>query len=87
MFVVLAVAVALLFLGSTFLLAPLNPREHPFGFLLFWIVCGWLTLTALLLALFDMLVVKLESRRGQRMLREKLQSPETRPARELNDSE
>jgi heme/copper-type cytochrome/quinol oxidase subunit 3 len=75
MFVVLTAALALLFLGSTFLHAPLNPRERPLGFLIFWIVCGWLTFTALLLALFDLLMLKLESRRTQRALREKLQAP------------
>jgi hypothetical protein len=77
MLALLVVALALLLAGSTILRAPLNPREHPLGFLLFWIVCGWLTFTALLLALLDMLMLKLESRRAQRGLQEKLQSPES----------
>jgi hypothetical protein len=72
MFALLILALALLLIGSTFLQAPLNPREHPVGFLLFWIACGWLTLTALLLAIFDMLTLKLEARRMQRALRENL---------------
>lgn len=72
MFALLVAALALLILGSTLLEAPLNPREHPLGFLLFWIACGWLTLTALLLAAFDMLMLRLASRRTQRALREGL---------------
>ena len=64
-------AIVLVFAGSTFLEAPLNPREHPLGFLLFWIVCGWLTLAALLLGIFDLLMVKLEARKSERSLREK----------------
>lgn len=72
MLVVLALAMMLLVGGSTFLQAPLSPHDHPFGFLLFWMACGWLTLTALLLAIFDLLVVKLESRRAERTMRENL---------------
>jgi formate-dependent nitrite reductase membrane component NrfD len=72
MFVILVIAMALLFLGSTFLQAPLNPREHPMGFALFWMACGWLTFTALLLAMFDLLIVRLESRRTKNRLQEDL---------------
>ena len=75
MLALLVVALALLLAGSTILQAPLNPRERPLGFLLFWIACGWLTFTSLLLAVLDMLMLKLESRRARRALREKLQSP------------
>jgi len=74
MIVLLVAALLLLFAGATFLEAPLNPRQHPLGFLLFWIGCGWLTLTALLLAIFDMLILKLEGRRTQCALRENLKS-------------
>ena len=74
MFVLIVAALVLLFAGSTFLQAPLNPREHPVGFFVFWIACGWLTLTALLLAVFDLLMVRLESHSAQRTLREKLKN-------------
>jgi hypothetical protein len=70
MFALIASAIVLVFAGSTFLQAPLNPREHPLGFLLFWIVCGWLTIAALLLAIFDLLMVKSEARKAERSLRE-----------------
>jgi len=80
MFILLLVALVLLFSGTTFLQTTLNPREHPVWFVLFWIVCGWLTVTALLLAIFDLLVVKLEARRAQHSLRKHLEmnSPRAR---------
>jgi hypothetical protein len=74
MFILLLVALTLLFSGTTFLQTTLNPREHPMLFVLFWIVCGWLTLTALLLAIFDLLIVKLESRMAQRVPRQNLKT-------------
>jgi ABC-type multidrug transport system fused ATPase/permease subunit len=70
MFVLLVTALVLLFLGSTFLAPLLNPREHLGWALTFWIVCVWLTLTALLLALFDVLILRAAARRAQRALRE-----------------
>src|SRR2546426_1827749 len=70
MFVLLVIALVLLFSGSTFLAPTITPREHPAWFILFWFVCGWLTLTAMLLALFDLLMVRLQARKTQRMLRE-----------------
>src|SRR5438128_7963652 len=70
----LALALLLLILGFTILAPGLNPREHPWRVILFWIVCIWLTFTALLLALFDLLVLRLEARRAERALREKLEA-------------
>jgi len=76
MFILLLVALALLFSGSTFFESALNPRERPVWFILFWVACAWLTLTAMLLAIFDLLVVKLEVRKTGRMLREKVSQAE-----------
>ncbi len=76
MFILLLVALALLFSGSTFFESALNPRERPVWFILFWVACAWLTLTAMLLAIFDLLVVKLEARKTGRMLREKVSQAE-----------
>ena len=73
MFVLLLVALSLLVSGSTFLQAALNPREHPAWFILFWLICAWLTLTAMLLAIFDLLTLRLEARMAQRALRVKLE--------------
>src|SRR5260370_38129147 len=71
MVVLLALALLLLILGFTLLAPTLNPREHPWRVIFFWIVCIWLTFTALLLALFDLLVLRLQTRRAERALREK----------------
>jgi hypothetical protein len=69
MFVLLVVALVLLFSGSTFLRSILNPRQHPVWFILFWFVCIWLTFTALLLAIFDMLMVRAQTRKAGKILR------------------
>jgi uncharacterized membrane protein len=74
MVVLLALAVLMLLAGFTVFQSVLNPREHPWFVILFWIACVWLTFTALVLALFDLLIVRLEARRAERALREKLQS-------------
>ena len=79
MFVLILLALVLLLAGSTFLRAPLNPREHPLGFILFWAICGWLTLTAVLLAIFDLLIVRLQARREQRALRGNLKPDPREP--------
>ena len=74
MFALVIVAVLLLFFGSTVLRSTLNPREHPFWFIFFWLICAWVTVTAMLLAIFDMLLVRLEARRAERQLRENLRA-------------
>jgi protein-S-isoprenylcysteine O-methyltransferase Ste14 len=71
MFVLLVLALLFLFSGSTFLQSALDPREHSGRFILFWAICAWLTLAAILLAVFDLLIVKLEGRQNERTLREK----------------
>jgi drug/metabolite transporter (DMT)-like permease len=73
MFVTLLVAMLMLFAGSTFLEPLLRPHEHPGWFIFFWLACAWLTLTALLLALFDLLMVRAQSRAAKRQLRETLE--------------
>jgi len=80
MLFLLVLALLLLISGFTFLQAALNPQEHPWRVILFWIVCIWLTFTALLLALFDLLVLRLQARRTERALRERLKSDAGRSA-------
>ena len=70
MFVLLLIALVLLLAGSTFLAPLLNPRKHLGWALAFWIVCVWLTLTALFLALFDLLMARRAGRAAQRALRD-----------------
>jgi hypothetical protein len=66
--ILLALAVFMAIAGSTFLKGALNPREHLGWFAIFWLACGWLTITILLLALFDLLSVRSEARRARRIL-------------------
>jgi protein-S-isoprenylcysteine O-methyltransferase Ste14 len=77
MFTALVIALVLLFCGSTFLASMLNPQEHPMRFILFWLVCAWLTLTAILLAVFDLLMVRLEARNAQQSLQGKFSQTKT----------
>jgi sugar phosphate permease len=70
MLFVIGIAALMVISGSTFLQRVLNPREHLILFLLFWLGCGWFTATAVLLALFDMLMVRSQARKEQRELRE-----------------
>ena len=79
MLFLLVLALVLLILGGTLLAPFLNPREHLFGALIFWLGCIWLTVTAMLLAIFDLLAVRLEAKKAERALREKLQSAESAP--------
>ena len=72
MFALLAVALLMVITGTTILQEILNPREHPLRFILFWLACGWLTITTLLLALFDVLLARAQSRAAQRALREQM---------------
>lgn len=69
-FVLLGAAVLMVVAGSTFLQGLLNPREHFGWFALFWLICGWLTITSLLLAVFDLLMLRAEGRAARRVLRE-----------------
>ncbi len=68
--VLLALALLMVVAGSSFLRELLNPHEHFGWFLLYWLACGWLTFTTMLLAFFDMLVVRSEGRAARRALQE-----------------
>ena len=71
----LALAVLMLLAGFTVFQTLLSPREHPWFVILFWVACVWLTFTAMLLAIFDLLIVKLEARKAQRLLRQGVKTP------------
>ena len=73
MVILLALAVLMLLAGFTVFQSMMNPREHPWFVISFWIACVWLTFTAMLLAVFDLLIVRREAHQAQRVLREKLQ--------------
>jgi hypothetical protein len=67
----LVVALAMIlvgFLGQAWF----EPREHPVGFILFWAACGWITVTALLLAVLDLLFLRAQARQARKALHEAL---------------
>ena len=72
MAVLLSAAVLLIILGSTVLEEWLAEHGHLLWFILFWMACGWLTVTALLLALFDILMIRGQARQAQRAFRDEL---------------
>ena len=74
MVVLLALAVLMLLTGFTVFQSALNPREHPWFVIIFWIACVWLTFTAMLLAVFDLLIIRSQTRKAQRALRQKLET-------------
>lgn len=67
-------AVLVLLAGFTVFQSAMNPREHPWFVILFWVACVWLTFTALLIGIFDLLIIRMEARRAQRALREELEA-------------
>jgi hypothetical protein len=70
MTVSLVVALALLIGGLTGLRPWLDPHQHPWRFIVYWLVCGWETVLVLLLALFDLLLVRAQTRAARKALRE-----------------
>jgi hypothetical protein len=64
------VTLLLLLCGLTMLRVWLDPHEHPWRFILYWLLCGWQTLLALLLALLDVLMVQAQARAARKALRE-----------------
>lgn len=71
MFWIMLVAMVLLFLGS-WLLSDQWGREHPWLYLTFWLVCAWLTLTGVLLALLDILALRAAQRAARRVLEKQM---------------
>ena len=78
MIVVLVAAVVLMILGTTILQGPLDPHERPGWFIFFWLICAWLTTTAILLALFDLLALTSAARKARQKLREDIEPPSNR---------
>jgi hypothetical protein len=70
MFCVVLAAVLMLFGGSTFLSEFLISR--PMYFIFYWAICAWLTVLSLLLALYDLLVVRAQARSMKKRLHTEL---------------
>ena len=67
-----AVALILLVTGLTLFRPWLDPHEHPWRFILFWLACAWETVLAILLALFDLLLMRAQERAARKALREQI---------------
>lgn len=70
MFYGVLIALVLLFAGSTFLWPLL--RSRPIVFLIYWAICGWITLLAVLLAFYDLIRVRADARRSLRAIEEEI---------------
>jgi membrane-bound metal-dependent hydrolase YbcI (DUF457 family) len=66
----LIIAVVLMVAGLTVLRPWLDPHEHPWRFILYWLVVAWETVLVLLLALFDLLMVRAQTRAARKLLEE-----------------
>ena len=71
MFWIMLVALVMLFLGS-WLLNDKWAREHPWLYLFYWLICSWLTLTGVLLALLDILALRAAQRAARRVLEKRM---------------
>ncbi len=67
LFGLVLVALLMVFAGSVLL----DPwlEANTLGFLVYWGICAWLTLTAFLLAIYDLLAVRREAIRERRRLK------------------
>jgi hypothetical protein len=83
MFYSVVIAIVLSFAGVTGLWPLL--RKHPFVFLVYWAACAWVTLLAVLLAIYDMAKVRQEARRENERLRKEYL--ETKEAQKTKDSQ
>lgn len=66
----LIIAVVLMVAGLTVLRPWLDPHEYPWRFILYWLVVAWETVLVLLLALFDLLMVRAQTRAAKKLLEE-----------------
>lgn len=74
MAITLVIAVILTIAGLTVLRPWLDPQEHPWRFILYWLACAWEIVLVLLLALFDLLMVRAQTRAAKRLLQEQFRS-------------
>jgi hypothetical protein len=81
MFWTVILAVLMLFCGATFLAPLLDPKERPGWFVFYWLACAWVTVTAVLLAVFDLLLGRVQAREEKRALAKKMaRRPESEDA-------
>jgi hypothetical protein len=77
MFWIMLACVVMVAAGWLFFSDELWMRQHPWTAIGFWAVCGWLLLTAMLLALLDILAVRAMHRAARRALEKRLLEEES----------
>ena len=82
MFYAVLVAMLMVFAGWEILGDWLEPHRHFYRFAGYWMTCGSLTLLAALLAMYDMLMLRLEHQVARRVLRAKMLGEEAARAAE-----
>ena len=76
MFYVIIAAMLMAFAGEVFLDGWL--KQNPWRFLGYYLACAWLTVVAALLALYDLLMIRLQHRAIRRDLRARMLDDEPR---------
>ncbi len=66
MFIVVAAALIMLFSGATFLAPHID--KNLLLFLGYWGACAWLTILSILMAMYDLLMVRAKTRQEEREL-------------------
>ena len=72
MFYVVIAAMLMAFFGDLWLGDWLDFRHHIGRFAVYWLICGWLTVLAALLAVYDMLLLRIQHRLLRRELRARI---------------
>ncbi len=78
MWIMLA-AMLMLFLGS-WLIPDAWARKHVWLYFLYWAICTWLTIAGLLLAVFDILIIRAAARAMQRRIEQDIAHIDARSA-------
>lgn len=77
MFYVMVAALVILFAGV--FIPDQWAREHAWLFIGYWLVCLWLTVTGILLAMFDILMVRAATRIRRRQIEAELLGKDGNP--------
>ncbi len=76
MFYVVIAAMLMAFFGDLWLGDWLDFRHHIGRFAVYWLICGWLTVLAALLAVYDLLLLRIQHRLLRRELRARMLAQE-----------
>ena len=76
MFWLIMAAMIMLFAGWVFM-SEQWLHEHPWLYIFYWLVCIWLTLAGMLLALLDMLIIRATHRIARRKIEAEILKKDT----------